>query len=169
MLFATGDKWRATIGGVGMGKLRTITDDIDYLIPLISFLGSNPFWWARSAEELARELSLDPVRVATVFDRYDSIFRKSAFDAAANKHYYSLQMRYARRKDGKTNEPPTVSALPVLSESEVIGLIDFLVRISTMESTLQSSRRTNRYSTICAGIAALAAVAAACVATLMKS
>ena len=34
-------------------------------------------------------------------------------------------MRYAQRKDGKTDLPPQVSAFPVLSENQILALIEF--------------------------------------------
>lgn len=146
-------------------NLRRVKDDIDVLIPLIFYLGANPYWWARSAPELSKELSLDTRRVAEVFKKYPMIFRKSEFDSKRSRHYYSLQMRYSQRDDGKTDEPPKSSALPVLSETEVIGLIDFLFRISSIEQNMSANYRTNLIAVSCAVIAAFAAIFAAFIKT----
>jgi hypothetical protein len=42
-------------------------------------------------------------------------------------YVYALQMRYAQRKHGSLEELEEITALPVLSESEVISLLDFLL------------------------------------------
>jgi hypothetical protein len=106
-----------------MQTVNAILDDIDYLIPLITYLGSNPYWWARSAPSLAEELALDKTRVQIVFERYPMIFRKSLFIEESNAFSYALQMRYARRNDSDTNHPPKVSYFPTLSSDEVIALL----------------------------------------------
>ena len=124
-----------------MRSVAKILDDIDYLVPLVTYLGSNPFWWARSAPSLAAELSLDQNRVEEVFSRYPMIFRKSLYIKESSAHSYALQMRYAQRKDGDTDHPPKVSYFPVLSEDQVISLIEFLVRLSSLETTVRSSKR----------------------------
>jgi hypothetical protein len=152
-----------------MSNLKHIGNDIDYLIPLIFFLGSNPYWWARSPQELAAELSLDETRVSEIFARYSTIFRRSEYDKEEKRYYYSLQMRYAQRKDGKTKEPPKVSAFPVLSESEIIALITFLMQISSNENTARASRRTSLMVVCSAVVSALSAIAAAVLAAYMKT
>lgn len=144
-----------------MRNINSILDDIDYLIPLITYLGSNPYWWARSAPSLSVELALNTKKVQSVFDRHPMIFRKSLFISESNAHSYALQMRYARRQDGDTEHPPKVSFLPPLSSDEVIALIDFLVRISTLEKAVSSSHKTMIVAVISAAISAMAAIAVA--------
>jgi hypothetical protein len=146
--------------GATMSGVRHILDDIEYLVPLISYLGSNPYWWARSAPSLAKELSLDESRVQHLFERHPMIFRKSRYIEETRAYSYALQLRYAQRKDGVTDQPPQVSAFPVLSESQVIALIDFLVRVSTLESSVRASTR-NMY------IAVAASVISACTAVIV--
>jgi hypothetical protein len=148
-----------------MSNVRHILDDIEYLVPLISYLGSNPWWWARSAPSLARELSLDATRVQQLFERHPMIFRKSRFIEESKAHSYALQLRYAQRRDGDTEHPPQVSAFPVLSESQVIALIDFLVRVSTLETSVRSSTRSMYVAVAAAVISAATAVIVA----LLKS
>jgi hypothetical protein len=144
-----------------MSSVRHILEDIDYLVPLISYLGSNPYWWARSAPSLAKELSLDELRVQQLFERYPMIFRKSLYIEESKAHSYALQLRYAQRKDGETYNPPQVSAFPVLSESQVIALIEFLLKTSTLDTTVRSTTRTAYVAVAAAIISALAAIAAA--------
>jgi hypothetical protein len=148
-----------------MNNVRHILDDIEYLVPLITYLGSNPYWWARSAPSLAKELTLDEVRVQQLFERYPMIFRKSRYIEQSKAHSYALQMRYAQRRDGETEQPPQVSAFPVLSESQVIALIDFLVRVSTLETSVRSSTRSMYVAVTAAVISAGTAVIVA----LLKS
>lgn len=137
-----------------MATTKQIIKDIDYLVPLISYLGSNPYWWARSAPSLAKEISLDPMRVQEVFNRYPMIFRKSLYIEDSDAFSYALQMRYAHRKDGGLEEPGKVSFLPVLSEAEIISLVDFLMRISS-EVT---SKRNTTVAIIAAVVSALTAL-----------
>jgi hypothetical protein len=142
-------------------NVRDILDDIDYLVPLISYLGSNPYWWARTAPSLAQELSLDPLRVQQLFERYPMIFRKSRYIEESKADSYALQWRYAQRSTGDLEQPTEVSHFPVLQESQVISLIDFLVRISNVETVFRSSRRTGYVSVGSAIVAAIAAICAA--------
>ena len=148
-----------------MTNVRYILDDIDVLVPLIAYLGSNPYWWARSAPSLAKELSIDAARVQTVFERYPMIFRKSKFIEDSKAFSYALQMRYAHRNDGLTEQPPQVSHFPVLSEQQVLTLTEFLVKLSSLETTVRSSKRTALVSVVAAIVSAIAAVAVA----LLKS
>ena len=144
-----------------MSNVRHILDDIEYLVPLISYLGSNPYWWARSAPSLAKELSLDEARVQQLFERHPMIFRKSRYVEESKAHSYALQLRYAQRRDGSVDHPPAVSAFPVLSESQVIALIDFLVRVSTLESSVRSSTRSMYVAVAAAVVSAATAVVVA--------
>ena len=146
-----------------MTAVRHILDDIEYLVPLISYLGSNPWWWARSAPSLAKELALDPERVQLLFERHPMIFRKSRYIEDSKAHSYALQLRYAQRRDGKTEQPPEVSAFPVLSEAQVLTLIDFLVRVSTLETSVRSSSRSMYVAVAAAIISAITAVTVAIV------
>lgn len=141
-------------------NISSILDDIDILIPLITYLGMNPYWWARSAQSLSEELALDTTRVQVVFERYPMTFRRGS--ASSNETFtYALQMRYARREDGGMEHLPSVSALPPLTREEVIALIDFLVRISTLQLTVSSAHKTILATAISAMIAAMVAIVVA--------
>jgi hypothetical protein len=144
-----------------MSKVSYLPEDIEYLVPLISYLGSNPYWWARSAPSLGSELSLDESRVQQIFERHPMIFRRSRYIEESKAYSYALQMRYAQRRDGKIKEPPQVSAFPVLSESQVIALIEFLVKVSTLETGVRSATRSAYMAVAAAILSALAAIAAA--------
>ena len=89
------------------------------------------------------------------------IFRKSLYIKESSAYSYSLQMRYARRDDGKTDHLPQVSALPPLTREEVIALIDFLVRISTLEKAVSSTHKTIAVAALSAIITAIAVISAA--------
>ena len=142
-------------------NISLILGDIDCLIPLITYLGMNPYWWARSGPALSAELSLDEKRVIVVFERYPMIFRRSLYIKESSAYSYSLQMRYARRDDGKTDHLPQISALPPLTREEIIALIDFLVRISTLEKTVSSTHKTIAVAVLSSIIAAVAIISAA--------
>lgn len=136
---------------------KKVLEDIDILVPLISYLGSNPYWWARTAISLSKELSLEPRRVKQAFLEHPMIFKKDSYIEESGDYAYALQMRYAQRKDGSLDELGEVSNLPVLSEAEIISLIDFLLRVSSLES----SRRATRVALIAAFLSAAAAIVAA--------
>lgn len=140
-----------------MRSVSHILDDIEYLIPLISYLGSNPVWWARSAPSLSRELALDENRVQATFERHPMIFRKSRFIEESDAYSYALHMRYAQRSDGETENPPQVSAFPVLSEVQLLALVEFLIKVSTLDTGVRSATR-NSY--VAVGASILAAIAA---------
>lgn len=146
-----------------MTTTRRILDDIDYLVPLISYLGANPYWWARSAPSLGEELGLEVDRVQAIFERYPMIFRKSRYIEESGAYSYALQMRYAQRRDGDTDQPPQVSHFPVLSEAQLLSLIEFLVKLSSVETTLHTSRRTAAISVVAAVISAITAIIVALV------
>lgn len=146
-----------------MTSTRQILVDIDYLVPLISYLGANPYWWARSAPSLGKELGLDISRVQALFERYPMIFRKSRYIEDSRAYSYALQMRYAQRKDGETEQLPQVSHFPVLSEAQLLSLIEFLVKLSSVETTLHTSRRTAEIAVVAAVISAFTAIVVALV------
>jgi hypothetical protein len=141
--------------------VRNILEDIDLSGPAYHLPGVASVWWARSAPSLGTELSLNPERVQEVFDRYPMIFRKSLYIEESKAHSYALQMRYARRKDGDIDHPPKVSHFPVLSEAQVISLIDFLVRISSLENTVGASQRGMYVAVLAAIVSAATAIAVA--------
>jgi hypothetical protein len=145
-----------------------ILEDIEYLVPLISYLGSNPVWWARSAPSLAGELALDTGRVQQIFERYPMIFRKSRYQDDEKACAYALQMRYAQRKDTKINEPPKISAFPTLTESQVITLIEFLVKVSTLETGVRSATRSAYVAIAAAVLSAVTAIVVAVLAAMLK-
>ena len=136
----------------------TIPSDIEILVPLITYLGANPVWWARSATSLAEELGLDPVKVARAFERYPMIFRRSNYIHQAGAYSYALQMRYAHRRDGLLTAPPQICHFPVLSEQQVLSLIEFLVKMSTLEITARSARRSAMIAGVAAVFSALGAI-----------
>ena len=91
-------------------------------------------------------------------------FRRGSV-AETGQFTYALQMRYARRDDGDTKHLPRVSALPPLTREEVIALIDFLVRISSLQKTVSSAHKT----VIATAVSAVIAAAVAIFVALLKS
>ena len=138
--------------------ISTIPDDIEILVPLITYLGANPVWWARTAPSLAKELGLDEGKVAATFERYPMIFRKSNYIKEFSAHSYALQMRYAHRGDMSIDAPAEISHFPVLSEQQVLSLIEFLVKMATLEITARSAKRSATIAVIAAVLSALAAI-----------
>jgi hypothetical protein len=141
-----------------MNNVSDMLDDIDCLVPLITYLGANPYWWARSAPSIGIELGLNPEHVQNIFERYPMIFRKSKYIKEEKSHSYALQMRYAQRADGKTDELSEVSYFPVLSEAQIISLIEFLVKISNLGVTMNSMKKTTIISVIASVASATTAI-----------
>lgn len=130
------------------------SDNIDYLISSILYLGTHKSYWSRTPHGLAAELSLDEARLLLVFDSFPSIFRKSAKPGDHNQHYYSLQARYAQREDSDTNEPERIAPL----DTEKLNLLfDFVLKMTEHERTDARARLT---SWIAVGAAVVSAGAA---------
>lgn len=50
---------------------------VDYLVASIIYLGTHSYYWARSPQALARELSMDADELQEVFNSFPGLFRKS--------------------------------------------------------------------------------------------
>ena len=132
-----------------------------YLVASIVYLATNGYWWARSAEELASELSLDEHKLRSVFENFPELFRKSRDQGEDGRHFYALQMRYSQRKGGKTSEPRRVSHIPPLSAEQLRMLLDYVLHAAEAEARGDSAQKTNFITLMASSVAALAAITAA--------
>lgn len=134
------------------------SDNIQYLVPAIHYLATNRGWWARSAGELAKELSLNESSLLAAFDGFPAIFRKSKFtDAQTGQHYYALQARYAKREGSDLGEQEQVIDVPPLPVEHLRLVLDFVLQMAEVE---RAGRRSWISSVVSVGAAVIAAVAA---------
>ncbi len=141
------------------------SNDIDYLMAAVLYLGSQNFFWARTPRHMASELSLGEDKLQRVFDGYPGIFRKSAKPSKNGQHFYSLQARYAQREGGDTAEPEQISHIAPLSDDRIKLLVDF-VRTSASEE-VESSRRL--WAIWVAACAAVVSAATAILVAILKT
>lgn len=135
---------------------------IDYLVPAIFYLGTNEGWWARSANNMAHELSLDEARLLDVLQGFPSIFRKSlTTDPDHGGHYFSLQARYALRRGSDLGEAERVIDVPPLSREQLKMVLDFVQQSAESERLTGRTLLTGSISSFAALVAAGAAITAA--------
>ena len=137
------------------------SDNIDYLIASVGYLGVHSYYWARSPIAMAKELGLDENRLEQVFNGFPGIFRKSARLAANGQHYYALQVRYAQREGSDTDDPDELSGIEPVSNDKLRTLNDFILKMSEQERSARISVVSNSVSVTAAIISAATAVAVA--------
>jgi hypothetical protein len=134
------------------------SDNIQYLVPAIHYLGTNRGWWARSARELSRELSLNESALLAAFKGFPAIFRESKLqDPGTGQHFYALQARYAKRDGSDLGEKERVVDVPPLPIEHLKLVLDFVLQMAEAE---RSGRRSWISSVVSVGAAIIAAVAA---------
>ena len=137
------------------------SDNIDYLVSSILYLGTHTYYWARTPRGMASEISLDEIRLKSVFDAFPSIFRKSSKPGDHNQHYYSLQARYAQKEGGDTPEPERVSHIQPLETESLNLLLDFVLKMTEHEKTDARGKVTGWVAVAAAVTSAAAAIVVA--------
>jgi hypothetical protein len=139
------------------------SEDIDYLLAAAVYLASSTYWWGRTPQRLANELSLDEIRLTSVLAGYPGIFRQSKTVADNGQTSFSLQARYAHfdSKDGK--EPASSDDIPPIEADELKLVLEFIQKMAEHEKTDARARRSNF---IAVGAAVISAVAALTVGTI---
>jgi hypothetical protein len=157
------------------------SDNFDALIALVTHLSSTPRK-SRRIPRLAHDLGLSEDQVRAVLEGFKGLFRKSHTTDEAGQHFYTVQLRFARRGleggeegENSVNEP--------LSSSELSSLIDLILEMVSREQErsnllaeqqnqlwrlsqdIEARARVQQIATlgtlVAAVIAALAAIAAA--------
>jgi len=138
------------------------SENIDYLIAAVVYLGTSSAAWARTAPNMALDLALDEKRLRTVLDGFPGLFRKSRAANESGEHFYSLQARYALRTEyGHVERSTKIPPLPM----ENIKLVyDFILRSADDERTARRTKIGNGIAVAAAVISSLAAIATALVA-----
>ena len=140
------------------------SDNVDYLVSSILYLGSHTYYWARTPSGMSSELSLDEQRLGEVFDSFPAIYRRSSKPSKNGQYFYSLQARYAQRKGGDTSEPDEVSNIQPLETEKIDMLLQFVLKMVEQEKSDARNRTTNFVAVGAAVVSALSALVAASIA-----
>jgi hypothetical protein len=134
---------------------------IDYLVPSIIYLGTHGFYWARSPQAMAAELSLDRNHLLQVFEGFPAIYRRSHRSAPHGEHYYALQARYAQREGGDTSDPEQVTYISPLDKDKLQMVITFVIQAAEAERASFRAWFTGGIAITAAIFSAIAAIFAA--------
>jgi hypothetical protein len=146
------------------------SDNVDYLFASIIYLGTHTFWWARSPQKMAQELRLDEKKLNAAFDGFPGLFRKSVrTNPETGQHFYALQARYAQREGGDIDDPEQETEIAPLKPEKLQLLIDFVHKMAEQENKADDREATKRSAWRANGVAAGAAVLAACAAIAAAS
>lgn len=134
------------------------SDHVDYLISSIIYLGTHEFYWARSPEALAKELSLDEHKLGAVFDGFPGIFRKSRRLSSTGQSFYALQARYAQREGDSTGDPEQTSYIAPIDSEKLKLLLDFILKMTEHEKTDHRTRWSNALAIVTAIFSAITSI-----------
>lgn len=144
-------------------------EHFDTLIALVTHLSSTHLK-SRTPSNIAKSLGLDPAEVLKVLQLFPGFFRRSK-DQEGGEYYYTVHLRYARRKQGDPSES--------LSPEELSSLFDLITQMTSHEheSSLLSVeikeaqkgiQQTTRITVIVAIMSALTAIIAAVIAVAFQ-
>jgi hypothetical protein len=136
------------------------SDNVDYLISSIIYLGTHGYYWARTPGNMAAELSLDERRLQEVFEGFPGIYRKSVRASKNGQHYYALQARCAQKEGDDTSDPEEVSYITPLETDKLQLLINFVTHSAEQEMATRRAWLTSGVAVAAAIIAAIGAVVA---------
>jgi hypothetical protein len=134
------------------------SDNIDYLVSSIIYLGTHEYYWARSPSNLAAELSLRTDKLAAVFEAFPGLFRRSHRLAENGERYYALQARYAQRKGEDVTDPDQISYIKPLGNDKLQLLINFVSQAAANELDSRRAWISNSVAVLAAIVAAVSAV-----------
>jgi hypothetical protein len=137
------------------------SNNVDYLISSIIYLGTHNYWWGRTPVNMAKELGMDGTRLANVLAGFPGLFRRSKEPALNNQYYYSLQARYAQYDAKEGEEPETLSDIAPVNVEKLKLLLDFVLKMAEQEKMDRRGWITGGIAVAAAVIAAIAAVTAA--------
>ena len=140
-------------------KLPRYSDNVDYLVSAIFYLGTQRYWWGRTCKNMAFELHVDESRLQTVFNGFPGIFRKSHRLSAQETPFYSLQARYAQYVATEGESPENSADIEPLDAEKLGLLLDFVQRMAEHEKADRRGWITGGIAVVAAVLAAAAAVA----------
>lgn len=146
------------------------SNNFDSLVALITHLSSTSHK-SRTPSNIAKSLSFDPKEVLEVLETFPAFFRKSKNTKERGEHYFTVHLRYARRKqekkDGENSKP--------LEPEELSSLIDLVTHMVTQEQEtnrlyldLKERYRNLFWSNIITMAAAIIAAIAAVISASVK-
>lgn len=140
------------------------SDNFDNLVALITHLSSTSHK-SRTPSNIAKSLSLDSSEVLKTLEDFTAFFRKSKKVSEENgEHYYTVHLRYARRKQEK-KEGVVSKPLEPEELSSLINLVTHMVsqeqETSRLYLDLKQRYRNLFWSNIVTVIAAIIAAVAA--------
>ncbi|MHC4160235.1 MAG: hypothetical protein ACYSSO_14275 [Planctomycetota bacterium] len=149
------------------------TNNFDLLVAVVTHLGAT-HKASRTPTFIARKLGFEKDNVVDVLGRFPGFFRKSRRtsknDKSLGDHFYTLHLRYSRRKLDKEDEGESQP----LSTEEIGMLVNLIARMveqeqensRTMQELKQSYKNlesTNKITMVAAIVAAMGAIVAALV------
>jgi hypothetical protein len=146
-----------------MPQQNKFSDHLDTLVALVTYLAMTRHK-SRTPKRLARELSLDPDKVIYVLENFKGLFRKSQRKTDdSDEHYYSLQLRYARRwiEEGAGDDEDDPDPKAPLEAEYLSTLLSFISSQAEQEQAYRRQKSSNIATMIGAWIAAFAAILAA--------
>jgi hypothetical protein len=170
--FAPARQFDRCVASPKMTKLiappQPYTDNFDVLVAVLTHL-ANTDAESRTVTNMARDLGFEEQQVRTVVQNFTGIFRKSRPDHEG-KTFYTVHMRYARRK----REGERVPTEPLTAE-ELASLFDLVSNMVARENEmsklhveLTQRNRTLLWTNIVTMVAALLAALIAILTALMK-
>jgi hypothetical protein len=141
------------------------TENFDTLIAVVTHL-SNTDFESRTVTPMAKDLGLDPNKVRYVVENFPAYFRKSKMADSKGEHFYTVHLRYARRK--KDGERVDTEPLKPEEFSSLLDLISKMVanesETSRLHLDLEHRNKTLLWTNVITMVAALVAAGAAIVA-----
>lgn len=133
------------------------SDHLETLIALVTHLAMTD-WSMRTPPNLAKALSIDEAEIQAVLDEYKGLFRMSTTRSKkSGKHFYTLQIRYARQWLEERVDDDEGEKKPPLEAEYLTTLLNFVTHKATEERNRNVSLIT---AWIAAGASLLVAVLA---------
>ena len=146
-----------------MNNKPQYSDHLDTIVALITHLAMTKHK-SRTPSKMARQLSLDQDKTLYVLNNFKGLFRRSCRKQdKRGEHYYTLQLRYARRwlEDADDDDQGEDSQGEPLESNYLSTLLDFVANRAEQEQESRRQKSSNYAMLIGAWIAAIAAIIAA--------
>jgi len=156
-----------------MENPMSYSDNLETLVALVTHLAMTKFR-SRTPGNLAKYLGLKEAKVLDVLETFKGLFRKSITKLDDGQHYYTLQLRYARRwlqeddkrhvdYDSETDEPDPREPL---EPEHLSALLSFITDMVEQEQATKRQKSSNRAALAGAWTAAAIAFVAAVISLL---
>lgn len=146
-----------------MAKVK-YSDHVETLIALVTHLGMTRYK-SRTPSKIAESLDLDQQEVIFILEHFRGLFRKSKNTSSSGEHFYTLQLRYARRwlaQEPQEGEEDPEPVEPINSDS-LTALLNYILEMVEQEQTTTRQSSSNKIVIIASVIAAISALCGACI------